>query len=66
MEDFEDIPYDANGTEIVSGDLVVWTDPDGGRKIKYEVFGNPTSEMVQLWNKYGECEALPHECVVIK
>lgn len=65
-DDYNDKAYDCNGVEIKTGDIVVWTDPDGGRKVKYEVFGEPNSEMVKLWSKYGECEALPEECRVIK
>lgn len=66
IEEMDDIAYDAKGKEIHCGDIVIWTDPDEGRKIEYEVFGEPTSDMVQLWNKHGECEALPKECVIIK
>ncbi|MCQ2199436.1 MAG: hypothetical protein MJZ19_06925 [Paludibacteraceae bacterium] len=65
-DDYNDKAYDCNGVEIKTGDIVVWTDPDGGRKVKYEVFEEPNSEMVKLWSKYGECEALPDECRVIK
>lgn len=66
LDDFEETAYDCNGVEIHEGDIVVWTDPDGDRKVKYEVFGTPNSEMVQLWSKYGECEAFPHKCKVIR
>lgn len=67
-EEIEDdmTAYDCNGVEIHTGDTVIWTDPDGGRRVKYEVFGEPNAEMVQLWSKYGECEAFPEECKVVR
>lgn len=57
--------YDMRGKEIKSGQLVVWHDPETGRMTPYEVYGEPTEDMVSLWSKYGECEALPQECEVI-
>lgn len=58
--------YDAKGKEIHEGDIVVWIDPETGRKTKYKVYDTPTEDMVKLHNKHGECEALPEECIVIK
>lgn len=54
-----------NGQEIHKGSVVMWMDPETGRKIKYGVYEEPTSEMVKLANDYGECEAFPHECIVV-
>ena len=64
-EDDEDV-VDANGYVIKKGDKVIWTDPETGNKVKYEVYEEPTAEMVKLANKYGECEAFPWECRVIE
>ena len=64
--DFDDTAYDRNGNEIHKGNIVVWTDPETGRKAKYEVYEEPSSEMVKLWSEYGECEAFPEECLVIR
>lgn len=59
--------YDKNGVEIHTGDKVIWTDPDDGHQAEYEVYDKyPTQDMVKLWSEYGECEALPQECEVIK
>ena len=58
--------YDRRGKEIHEGDIVVWYDPETNNKEKYEVYGQPTEDMVKLWSEYGECEALPEECLVIK
>ena len=57
---------DKNGKIIQKGDKVIWIDPETGRKTKYEVYDYPTEDMVKLWSKYGECEALPEECIVLK
>ena len=57
---------DANGYIIKKGNKVIWTDPETGKKAKYEVYEEPTEEMVKLWSKYGECEAYPWECRVIE
>jgi len=57
--------YDKNGQEIHKGSIVMWRDPETGRKTKYEVYEEPTSEMVKMANDYGECEAFPDECLVI-
>ena len=66
-EDEEDeTALDANGYVIKKGDKVIWTDPETGNKVKYEVYEEPTAEMVKLANEYGECEALPWECRVIE
>ncbi len=65
-EDDFDIAYDIKGHEIHKGDVVIWTDPETKRKIKYRVYEEPSSEMVKMANKYGECEALPSECVVVR
>lgn len=67
-EEWDDfgVAYDKNGVEIHEGDMVMWVDPETGRKARYEVYDTPTEDMVKLYNKYGECEALPSECVVIR
>lgn len=62
----DETAYDMNGNEIHMGDYVIWVDPETGRRAKYEVYDEPSSEMVRLANKYGECEAFPEECIVIK
>ena len=62
----EEAVVDANGYVIKKGDKVIWTDPETGNKVKYEVYEEPTAEMVKLANEYGECEALPWECRVIE
>ena len=61
-EDDEDAVIDANGYVIKKGDKVIWTDPETGNKAEYEVYEEPTEEMVKLWNEHGECEAYPWEC----
>ena len=61
-DDDEDAVIDANGYTIKKGDKVIWTDPDTGNKAEYEVYEEPTEEMVKLWGEYGECEAHPWEC----
>lgn len=63
--DYDEKAYDIKGCEIHKGDIVIWTDPETRRKVKYEVYEEPSSEMVKMANKYGECEALPEECLVI-
>ena len=65
-EDEDEIVLDANGYIIKKGNKVIWTDPETGNKVKYEVYEEPTAEMVKLANKYGECEAFPWECRVIE
>ena len=65
-EDDEDPVVDANGYIIKKGNIVVWTDPETGNKTEYEVYEEPTAEMVKLANEYGECEAFPWECRVIE
>jgi uncharacterized Zn ribbon protein len=65
VEREDNTAYDVEGREIMKGDKVIWTDPETGHKAKYEVFGEPNAEMVQLTSRYGECEALPSECLVI-
>ena len=62
----EGIAYDRNGHEIHKGDTVIWTDPELGYDAEYEVYEEPTEEMVKMANDYGECEAFPHECMVVK
>lgn len=59
------IVRDCNGKVIREGDLVVWRDPETGTETLYEVYDEPTEDMVRLWNKQGECEALPSECHVV-
>ncbi len=55
---------DANGCEIHKGDHVVWQDPETGNVSRYEVYEEPTEDMVKLWSNNGECEALPKECTI--
>lgn len=57
--------YDMYGSEIEKGDKVVWIDPETKTRTVYEVYEEPSDEMVKLWNKYGECEALPSECYIV-
>ena len=45
---------------------MVWRDPETGAETLYEVYDEPTEDMVCLWSKHGECEALPSECFVIE
>lgn len=55
---------DLYGKIIHKGDRVIWIDPETGQNSEaFEVYEEPTSEMVKLWNEYSECEALPEECV---
>lgn len=61
----EEKAYDKNGREIHKGDSVIWVDPETGNKTEYEVYEEPTEEMVKLANDYGECEAFPCECILI-
>jgi hypothetical protein len=63
--EFDETAYDRKGREIHNGDVVIWTDPENGRKVQYRVYEEPNSEMVKMANKYGMCEAFPHECLVI-
>ena len=65
-EDDEDAVIDANGYTIKKGDKVTWTDPETGNKAEYEVYEEPTEEMVKLWNEHGECEAYPWECRIMQ
>jgi hypothetical protein len=55
---------DANGCEIHKGDHVLWCDPETGNTSEYEVYEEPTEDMVKLSSSYGECEALPKECTI--
>jgi len=64
-DDEDETPYDVNGVKLCVNDIVEWTDPETGRKVKYEVYEEPSSEMVKLCSKYGECEAFPCECRII-
>ena len=59
---------DRKGKPIHKGDIVKWYDPcpEGDKVSRYEVYEEPTEDMVRLWSKYGECEALPEECEVVK
>ena len=61
-----DVVIDRKGKQIHKGDTVIWIDPETGHKSKYQVYDRPLEEMVKLWSKYGECEALPSECIVVK
>jgi hypothetical protein len=54
-----------NNIEIKKESKVIWCDPQTNTKEIFEVYENPTEELVKLWNKYSECEALPKECIVI-
>lgn len=56
---------DRYGREIHKGDTVVWTDPETKAPTIYDVYEEPTEEMVKLSNDFGECEALPEECSVL-
>lgn len=56
---------DKNGCPIRLGCKVIWNDPETGNRAEYEVY-DTTEEIVKLWADYGECEALPQECEVIK
>lgn len=56
--------YDANSCEIQEGDRVLWRDPETGNTAEYVVYEKPTEDMVKLWSDFGECEALPKECVI--
>lgn len=60
------IARDCNGKVIREGDLVAWRDPETGVETLYEVYDEPTEDMVRLWSFLGECEALPSECLVIE
>lgn len=66
MKTIKEKAYDTNGAEIRKGDNVIWVDPETGTQTEYQVYDEPSSEMVKLANEYGECEALPQECIVIK
>ena len=61
----EYVPLDKYGRLIRKGDKVVWIDPETNKHTTYEVYEEPTAEMVKLANAYGECEALPSECIAI-
>ena len=58
--------YDMYGSELEKGDHVIWVDPETKTRAAYEIYEEPTKEMVKLWSKYGECEALPTECYLFK
>jgi len=64
-EEDEDEVIDANGYVIEKGSKVIWTDPETGNKAEYEVYEEPTEEMVKLRNEHGECEAYPWECRIM-
>jgi len=64
-EDEDETPCDVNGVELCVNDIVEWTDPETKRKVKYEIYEEPSAEMVKLCSKYGECEAFPCECRII-
>lgn len=59
-----EIPCDKEGKPIRKGDIVWWIDPETKAMAKYEVYKEPTMEMVKLWSESGECEALPTECII--
>lgn len=65
IDERDGIAFDVNGKEIKNGDKVKWTDPETKAIVEYEVYDNPTCEMVKLWSEFGECEALPFECEII-
>lgn len=54
--------FDRNGNVLHKGDNVVWHDIETGLEWKYEVYEEPSEEMVKLWAEHGECEAFPFEC----
>ncbi len=56
---------DREGNPICKGDIVDWYDPETEDIRRYEVYEEPTEDMVKLWSAYGECEALPCECEVV-
>lgn len=67
--DDENIAIDKKGNIIHKGDKVRWTDPEFGKRrkpIEYQVYEEPSSEMVKMANDYGECEGFPWECEVIE
>ena len=64
-EDGDEV-IDANGYIIKKGDKVTWANPETGNKAEYEVYEEPTEEMVKLRNEHGECEAHPWECRIIQ
>ena len=64
-DDEDETPCDVNGVELCVNDIVEWTDPETKRKVKYEIYEEPSAEMVKLCSKYGECEAFPCECRII-
>lgn len=57
---------DKEGNVLSKGDKVIWTDPETGESAAYEVYDEPYEDIVKLSNEYGDCEALPEECVIIK
>lgn len=62
---YEKLPVlDKRGKPIHKDDIVDWHDPETKRISRYMVYEEPTEDMVKLWSRYGECEALPEECVV--
>lgn len=65
-DDDNEVVYDMNGKEIHNGDNVIWIDPSTEECHKYRVYEEPTSSMVKLASEYGECEAYPEDCIVIK
>ena len=57
---------DKEGNVLSKGSKVIWTDPETGESAEYEVYDEPSEDIVKLSNEHGDCEALPEECVIIK
>ena len=62
MKEELEVVVDRNGNVLHKGDCVVWHDFETGLETKYEVYEEPSYDMVKLWNEYSECEAFPFEC----
>lgn len=60
------VATDMNGVTIRKGDKVIWHDAETDTHEEYEVYDEPTEEMVKLSNEFSECEAFPNECEVIQ
>ena len=57
---------DKEGNVLSKGSKVIWIDPETGDSAEYEVYDEPSEDIVKLSNAHGDCEALPEECVIIK
>lgn len=63
--DYNGKVYNPQWREIQKGDTVIRVDPETRIRTMYEVYEEPSSEMVKLRNKYEKCEALLEECFVV-